>query len=213
MTLHLPSVLRRCLCIITLLIFLFAALPPFSTVAALDTTPKVYTPSASGKKVVGNSKAKIDISNVDQGYLMVRYNGNSKKVKLQITKKGSTTYTYNLSSGSYEAFPLSEGSGTYTVNVYENVSGNQYSLACGESVKVEIKNSLTPFLYSNQYVKFNANSKTVAMGAQIAAGAQNQLQVVDRIYDYVVSNISYDYQKAKTVTSGYLPNVDTILQA
>lgn len=76
----------------------------FSTVAALDTTPKVYTPSASGKKVVGNSKAKIDISNVDQGYLMVRYNGNSKKVKLQITKKGSTTYTYNLSSGSYEAF-------------------------------------------------------------------------------------------------------------
>lgn len=76
---------------------------------------------------------------------MVRYNGNSKKVKLQITKKGSTTYTYNLSSGSYEAFPLSEGSGTYTVNVYENVSGNQYSLACGESVKVEIKNILTPF--------------------------------------------------------------------
>ena len=112
MTLHLPSVLRRCLCIITLLIFLFAALPPFSTVAALDTTPKVYTPSASGKKVVGNSKAKIDISNVDQGYLMVRYNGNSKKVKLQITKKGSTTYTYYLSSGSHEAFPLSEGSGT-----------------------------------------------------------------------------------------------------
>ena len=51
------------------------------------------------------------------------------------------------------------------------------------------------------------------MGAQIAAGAQNQLQVVDRIYDYVVSNISYDYQKAKTVTSGYLPNVDTILQS
>lgn len=79
MTLHLPSVLRRCLCIITLLIFLFAALPPFSTVAALDTTPKVYTPSASGKKVVGNSKAKIDISNVDQGYLMVRYNGPSAK--------------------------------------------------------------------------------------------------------------------------------------
>ena len=60
----------------------------FPRFAALDTTPKVYTPSASGKKVVGNSKAKIDISNVDQGYLMVRYNGNSKKVKLQITKKG-----------------------------------------------------------------------------------------------------------------------------
>lgn len=87
MTLHLPSVLRRCLCIITLLIFLFAALPPFSTVAALDTTPKVYTPSASGKKVVGNSKAKIDISNVDQGYLMVVITETAKRLNFKSPKK------------------------------------------------------------------------------------------------------------------------------
>ena len=31
------------------------------------------------------------------------------------------------------------------------------------------------------------------------------------IYDYVVKNLSYDYQKAATVKSGYLPVLDTVL--
>lgn len=31
------------------------------------------------------------------------------------------------------------------------------------------------------------------------------------IYDWVVDNISYDYNLAATVSSGYLPNVDNIL--
>lgn len=195
------------------LLILFLAVPlAVNANAALDTTPKVYVPAASGKKILGNSKVKIDVSNIDQGYLMVRYSG-SKKTKLQITRKGSTTYTYNLKQGSYEAFPLSDGSGSYSINVFENVAGNQYSLACGETIKAEIKNSTLPFLYANQYVNFNEKSTTVATGAKVAAGAQNQLEVVDQVYHYVIGNISYDYQKAKTVASGYLPNVDAILKS
>lgn len=195
-----------------LLVLLCAVPLTVDVSAALDTTPKVYVPTASGKKVLGNSKVKIDVSNIDQGYLMVRYSG-SKKTKLQITRKGSTTYTYNLKQGSYEAFPLSDGSGSYSINVFENVSGNQYSLACGETIKAELKNSTLPFLYANQYVNFNENSTTVATGAKVAAGAQNQLEVVDKVYHYVIGNLSYDYEKAKTVTSGYLPKVDAVLKA
>ena len=32
-----------------------------------------------------------------------------------------------------------------------------------------------------------------------------------QVYDYVVSSIAYDYEKAESVTSGYLPDVDETL--
>ena len=35
--------------------------------------------------------------------------------------------------------------------------------------------------------------------------------VVTSIYNYVVDNLTYDYEKAATVQSGYLPNVDLTL--
>lgn len=51
---------------------------------------------------------------------MVKYTGSVGKIKVQITKSGSETYTYDLSSsGVYEVFPLSEGSGSYSVKVFE----------------------------------------------------------------------------------------------
>ena len=53
---------------------------------------------------------------MSEGYIMVKYTGSVGKIKVQITKSGSETYTYDLSSsGVYEVFPLSEGSGSYSV--------------------------------------------------------------------------------------------------
>ena len=39
-----------------------------------------------------------------------------------------------------------------------------------------------------------------------------QSRKVEKIYGYVVKNVSYDKVKAKNVKSGYLPNVDTTLK-
>ena len=51
----------------------------------------------------------------------------------------------------------------------------------------------------------------MALGAQLAEGAATDLDVVDAIYNYVVSHITYDYDKAASVQSGYLPDADEIL--
>ena len=37
------------------------------------------------------------------------------------------------------------------------------------------------------------------------------LEVVSNIYNYIKDNIIYDYEKASSVESGYLPDVDVIL--
>lgn len=190
-----------------------ADVPPI--VNPRDNTAVVLTPTASGEKVLGSGSVSIDASNTSKGYVMVKYTGSNSKVKLQITRSGSTTYTYNLRGDSYEVFPLTSGSGTYSINVYENVSGDQYAMACGESVEVSLSSSLSPFLYPNQYVNFSSGSSTVALGSELAAGAANDLAVVEKVYSWVIGNISYDFDKASSVSagqmSGYLPSVDTII--
>lgn len=170
----------------------------------------VRTPVASGSTTYGNGKVTMDASHTDQGYVMVKYTGSNGKIKVQVTKQ--TTYTYNLNArDAYEVFPLTEGNGSYTVKVFENISGNQYAQAFSQTLQVNLENQFTPFLYPNQYVNFNQNSNAVAVSAQVAAGAADQLGIVTNVFDYVVTNLTYDHNKAATVQSGYLPNVDSTL--
>ncbi len=179
--------------------------------AQLPETQQVRMPQASGKVVYSGKSAVIDASNTSQGYVMVKYTGASSKVKLQISGSNRIVYTYDLHKGSYDTFPLTSGDGNYRLNIYEHVRSSQYSLAMNKTISVKLASSLLPYLYPNQYVNYSSSSQTVAKGAQLAIGAKNQLAVVQNVYSYVISHITYDTQKANTVTSGYLPVVDNIL--
>lgn len=175
---------------------------------------KVLKPESPGTVTFSGGGATIDASNASEGYVMVKYSGSNKKIKVQITRSGKATYTYNLNSeGRYEVFPLTGGNGSYTIGVFTNVSGTQYAEALKKNLDVTLRSGTLPFLYPSQYVNFNANSKTVAKGAELAAGAANDLEIVTKVYNYVIGNISYDTAKAQSVKSGYLPAVDTILNS
>lgn len=178
-----------------------------------DNTPVVLTPEASGTTVYENDSAHIDASNASEGYVMVSYTGTNEKVKLQITCDGGTTYTYNLTGDGYETFPLSAGSGSYNLTVFENISGTQYSTCLSETIDVEITNEFGAFLYPNQYCWFTDSSSCVSKGEELASGASDDLDVVSNIYTYVVENISYNYDLAADVESGYLPVPDDTLSS
>lgn len=173
----------------------------------------VRMPSASGTIVYKDKSAVIDASNTSQGYVMVKYTGKSSKVKLQIKGCNQIVYTYNLSRGGYQTFPLTSGNGNYQINIYEHVCNSQYALAFSKAIVVKLENSLLPYLYPNQYVNYSSNSETVAKAAQLANGADDETAIVQSVYNFVIGTISYDTQKAATVTSGYLPEVDCILRS
>lgn len=179
---------------------------------SISVNAAVKSPMASGVTVYSNEKAAVDASNLSEGYVMVKYTGGKPEpIKMIIEKSGGTAYKYNLKGSQYEAFPLTEGNGSYTITVYENVSGNKYVVAFATSVNLQLSNENAPFMYPNQYVNFNANSNVVALAQQIAGGSAKEIDKVTAIYNYVVTNISYDYEKAKTVQSGYLPVIDSVL--
>lgn len=169
----------------------------------------------SGVTVYKNSKATVDASNLPLGFVSVSYTGGKDvRIKVQITKTGGTTYTYNLNNkGTAETFPLTEGDGKYTVKVFENTRGTKYAQAYSCSLDLKLTSEFSPFLYSNQYVNFSDDSKVVAKAAELTEGLTTDLDKVTEIYHYVINNITYDYQLAATVASGYLPDVDAVLES
>lgn len=169
-------------------------------------------PSADEKNVYSNQNAVIDASHLDLGYVMIKYTGtNTAKKKVIITGPSGVKYTYDLrSDGTYEVFPLSDGNGNYSIGVFQNIKDTKYSGVYSASVNVSLKDEFAPFLLPNQYVNYTADSPVVAKAHELVAGKTETTDKIDAVYSYVINNVSYDTAKAKTVQSGYLPNVDEV---
>jgi len=174
---------------------------------------RVLKPTADGTLVKENAVAVIDYSNSSEGYICVKYIGTSPKVKLRITGPDEVLYTYDISVGDYSTFPLTGGNGAYTIGVYENIQGTEYSTAFFDSIDVTITDELKPYLYPNQYVYFNENSKCVSLGASVVLSANSDLDAVSLVYNYIIANITYDYPKAESSPTGYITDVDEIIDS
>lgn len=176
-------------------------------------TAEVLSPSAPGKEVLDYGDAKIDISNKNQGYIAVRYTGSAPKISVEIIGKNEKVYKYFLEKTKEATyFPLTSGNGTYQIAVYENVNEDEYSVLMMDSFEVKLKNKFLPFLYPNQYVNFSQNTKAIKKAKELVKGSKEGLDIVKKIYNYVIKNITYDEYKAETVQSGYLPVIDETLE-
>lgn len=171
----------------------------------------ILMPELNEDKFYGNEYVQLDTSNSGDGYFYIRYTGKNQKVKLQLFSDTSITYTYNIRPGVDTVIPFNLGSGEYSLTVYENIQDNEYAMVYAEEMNIKIKDELKPFLYPNQYVWFTAESDTTALAKQLTDGCTNELEAVGKVYDYMVKNITYDYDKAENVQPGYLPDVNEIL--
>jgi hypothetical protein len=180
---------------------------------AVEAETVILEPVASGVTVLSNEKAMIDASNAKDGYIMAAYKQpTDKKLKLRITGPDKVVYTYNLNSdGKYEVFPLSGGEGNYSIAVYENVSGNKYATAYSTTMTVMLTDEYAPYLRANQYVNYQADSEVVKKAAELVKDKPKSLDKIAAVYQYTVTTLTYDKEKAKTVQSGYLPDVDQVL--
>ena len=175
---------------------------------------QVLTPKADGAVRYDTETSSLDASHAEEGYVMASYSGDSQKVKFLITTPSGAQYQYRLTAGKgYEAFPLTEGPGEYTFASFENVSGEQYTPDLSQTIQLEKIDEFGPYLYPSQYVNFTADSQVVKKALELAQGAQDDLEVLERVYSYVVEHIGYDDAKAASVQSGYVPDPDAILQS
>ncbi len=179
---------------------------------ARDPAPKVLTPTADGTEVQESEYAVIDSSNMGMGYFMVKYTGSASKIKMQVTYNGDSDniYNYDLTpGGDFETFPFSRGDGSYVVTINENIEGTSYVTVDTITFDVTIEDKFAPYLYPNQYVNFNEDTAAVAVASEVVTGATSELDAIERIFNYVVDNIAYDYEKVGV--DFYLPDCDATL--
>ena len=158
---------------------------------------------APGKTVYKEKTGSADISNIDSGYIVVKYAGDTK-LKVRIT--GTTAYTYDVTEKNKEyVIPVTEGSGTYTIELLENAYDDMYASLLKEDVKVNIKDETEPFLYPNMFSNITSASPIVKK-ADSLADPKDTLKTVGAIYDYVVANVKYDNDKTSSVQAGYIPD-------
>ena len=169
--------------------------------------------TAPGTEVKKNGGAVIDYSNARDGYVMAAWTeGGDARLKVLVKIPDGTVYQYNLrTDGRYEAFPLSGGNGEYGLGVYRQTEGTEYATVLSAAIEVELADEFTPFIRPNQYVLYSADSAAVKKAEELCAGAAGSLDKVERVYSYVVNSLSYDKEKAESVQSGYLPDVDETL--
>lgn len=175
--------------------------------------PDILRPEASGVLAEETDRAVIDYSNTADGYVMVCVKEETRhRLKVQV-KGPSTTYTYNIAAGDWEVFPLSDGNGTYRVTLLENVEGSKYAQIQSVSAEVTLTDEFAPFLRPNQYVDYGDAELTIKKAAQLSDGKTTELEKVQAIYEYVIHTLTYDKELAATVESGYLPDLDAVLEA
>lgn len=201
------KLVRAAFAALALLLCVMTAAASFSA----DTYPLM--PKADGKVVYSSGGSYIDATYASQGYIMARQSGVSDKLKIQISLDG-VKYNYSLrGDGSFEVFPLQLGNGKYTVKIFRNISGTKYSALFTAEIDVALAREVCPYLYPSQYISYTEESDCVSKAVQLCKNITGDLEKLQAVNKYLSENIKYDVEKAKTVSSGYLPDPDETLSS
>lgn len=151
----------------------------------------------------------IDQSQINQGLIKVSSNiEGASKIKMTI-QYDDKKYVYDLTNdGKVDAFPLQLGDGEYKITVLKNIGGTKYAPLKSETVTLKLSDPNIVFLQSIQNVKWTMSSLAVKKAVSLIEGFKNGTVQIEKIYDFVVSNYRYDYDKAANVQTGYIPVVD-----
>lgn len=185
------------------------------------------TRSTADTNLVQTTGYDVDFTKSSEGIIRVLFNtGSTQKIKL-VVKKDATQYIYNLSNlSTYVNFPLQMGAGDYTVKLYENTTGTKYRELFSTTQTVNLSSTNSVYLQSIQEISWSKDDDAIKMAAKIVADLKaskttksktattlTEKEIIDAYYKYVISNISYDYDKIKTIAYNYVPDIDAILTA
>lgn len=173
----------------------------------------VLVPSADGEKTIGISPIFLDISNTDQGYMIAQSDSFDKKINIQLIGPDNILYSYFLAPKETAVIPFTSGDGSYQLLCYQQITADQYAALYSEILDISLENPFLPFLYPNQYVNFTEENEAVQLAFSLLPADTEELETLSAIYDYVTKHITYDYDKAYTVETGYLPDIDETLKS
>ena len=159
-----------------------------------------------------DSTVSYNTNQLSSGIIALAYDAQTDSKLKVMVEKGDKKVTYNLKNdGTSEKFPLQFGDGEYKVSILENVVDNQYKYVSTENIKLDLPDEKQMYLASVQNINWNANMAAIIKAKELTKGLKSDSQKIKAIYDYLVSNVKYDYDKLTKLPNDYLPNIDNTI--
>jgi len=157
-----------------------------------------------------NEDAAIDISNVSNGYVSVRWKSTTeKKIKALIEGPDGIRIQHNVKKDdAVSVLPLVSGDGEYKIGVYKQIEDARYAGVL-YVVLEDVVVAEAAFSHPNQYVNYDPYSLAVKKANELVSGKDPE-RAIEILYEYVIKNFDYDYVKMRQVEYDYLPNLDEI---
>ncbi|MCK5812381.1 MAG: transglutaminase domain-containing protein [Clostridiales bacterium] len=151
----------------------------------------------------------INTDNISNGVIDVAYNSTLNTVYYLKIVKGDQSIWYTLIKGTTDQFSLTFGNGTYTLKILETTEAGKARTVKSIEVNVYIENSTDIYLNSVQNVEWNNNMDSIDYSNSIIYETVESLIQKVKVYELIIFNYSYDYNKFDNVkASFYLPVID-----
>lgn len=195
------------------------AIEPSAKAASKGSTAKVSLPKGVVARTdVPDATDPIIEVDKEQVRLLVRYKASDNKTyKVKVAFGKYETYYDLYAINADEYFPLSYGNGNYNVTIFR-VTDPQKGTAQvvkNVSVKLNAKDKNAAFLSSHTRVAWEYANNTLKQADNLTKKAsKGSSSTVDAVYNYIIKNVKYDYDKLeKGVSGSYIPDIDTVLKA
>lgn len=154
----------------------------------------------------------FDSSTLGKGYIGISAKNDSRlKAQISIDDK---QYTYNIpNNGSVCYLPFQFGSGEYRLRLLQNTVDTKYLLLFEQSLNVQLEDEFQPFLRSNVFCNYSSDSLVVKKAEEFAAQSSGEDDYVRRVYNFITNEVKYDYEFARSVGVGYVPNPNITVQS
>ncbi len=148
----------------------------------------------------------FNLEDLNLGIVHISYKS-SRPLKVMITK-GEGRYTYDLrNDGKVETYPLQMGNGSYKIDVLQNVGGTRYSYVKSKTLKLAMEDPNSVFLNSIQEINWNTEDQPILKSRELIGALEEEGKKANLIYEYIIKNYTYDYDKIPTLTAAYKPNI------
>lgn len=159
-----------------------------------------------------DTKTVFNTAQLKTGIIKVAYSTDADKKLKVLVEKSDKRVSYNLKNdGTTEAFPLQYGNGEYKVSVLVNIEGNKYKYISSEKVTLNLDDQKDVYLTSVQNINWDENMAAIKKAEELTKNLKSENEKVAAIYNYIVSNFKYDYDKLGKLAYDYLPNIDNTL--
>ncbi len=156
-----------------------------------------------------NTQVAFNEEAIAQGVVSLQRQTAGETLKLMV-EKDEAKYYYTFDANNLNV-PLQLGSGSYRMTLLRQSSGNKYSVLERKTIVASMTADTSVYLQSAQPVDWDAEMEAIKLAETLVAGAMDDREKIEILYDYVVGMMSYDYNKINTIDTNYVPVIDEVL--